>query len=142
MSNLPVVDDYMAKVLYTFLPSDNIHSAAKTLLEKHISGAPVVDESGNLVGVLSKKDCLNVVYAASYHQDWGGRVDEYMNREVRTIESGTDIIAAADMLVQSSYRRFPVLANGHMIGQISRHDILRALYDQWPVAEKVKAKSK
>jgi len=142
MSNLPVVDDYMAKVLYTFLPSDNIHSAAKTLLEKHISGAPVVDESGNLVGVLSKKDCLNVVYAASYHQDWGGRVDEYMNREVRTIESGTDIIAVADMLVQSSYRRFPVLANGHMIGQISRHDILRALYDQWPVAEKVKAKSK
>ncbi len=135
MSNLPEVDNYMTRVLYTFLPSDNIHSAAKTLLEKHISGGPVVDEDGKLVGVLSKKDCLNVVYAASYHQDWGGRVDEYMNSDVRTIESGTDIIAAADLFIQSAYRRFPVLANGHMIGQISRHDILRALYDQWPEVE-------
>lgn len=132
MSNLPKVDDYMAKDLYTFSPSDNIHSAAKTLMSKHISGAPVVDTAGNLVGVLSKKDCLKVVYVASYHQDWGGRVDEYMSREVRTIESGTDIIAAADLFVESSYRRFPVLKNGRMVGQISRKDILRALYDQWP----------
>ncbi len=132
MSNLPKVDDYMAKDLYTFLPSDNIHSAAKILMQKHISGAPVVDEAGSLVGVLSKKDCLKVVYVASYHQDWGGRVDEYMSREIRTIESGTDIIAAADLFVESNYRRFPVLENGRMVGQISRQDILRALYDQWP----------
>ena len=132
MSNLPKVDDYMAKDLYTFSPSDNIHRAAKTLMSKHISGAPVVDEAGSLVGVLSKKDCLKVVYVASYHQDWGGRVDEYMSREVRTIESGMDIIAAADLFVESSYRRFPVLENGRMVGQISRQDILRALYDQWP----------
>ena len=132
MSNLPKVDDYMVKDLYTFSPSDNIHTAAKTLMEKHISGAPVLDEAGNLVGVLSKKDCLKVVYVASYHQDWGGRVDEYMSREVRSIESGMDIIAAADLFVESSYRRFPVLENGRMIGQISRQDILRALYDQWP----------
>jgi predicted transcriptional regulator len=131
MSNVPIVDDYMTRTLYTFLPSDNIHSAVKTLLEKRISGAPVVDEAGKLVGVLSKKDCLQVVYAASYHQDWGGRVDEYMNSDVHTIESGTDIIEAADLFVQSSYRRFPVMKNGHMIGQISRQDILRALYDQW-----------
>jgi predicted transcriptional regulator len=135
MSNLPVVNDYMTKTLYSFSPSDNIHTAAKTLMEKHISGAPVLDEAGNMVGVLSKKDCLKVVYVASYHQDWGGRVDEYMSREIRTIESGTDIIAAADLFVESSYRRFPVLENGRLIGQISRQDILRALYDQWPSQE-------
>jgi predicted transcriptional regulator len=132
MSNIPTINDYMADVLVTFLPSDNIHTAAKTLMEKHISGAPVVDDAGNLVGVLSKKDCLKVVYVASYHQDWGGRVDEYMSRELRTVESGTDIISAADLFVESSYRRFPVLENGRMVGQISRQDILRALYDQWP----------
>jgi len=131
MSDIPIVDDYMAKTLTTFLPSGNIHAASKTLLDKRISGAPVVDETGNLVGVLSTKDCLKVVYNASYHQDWGGRVDEYMNSEVRSIESGTDIIAAADLFVQSTYRRFPVLDNGRMVGQISRHDILRALHDQW-----------
>lgn len=130
MSKIAIVDDYMAHDLYTFLESDNIHNAAKTLLEKRISGAPVVDDAGNLVGVLSKKDCLKVVYVASYHQDWGGRVDEYMTRDVRTIESGTDIVAAADLFVESNYRRYPVLKNGRMVGQISRQDILRALYEQ------------
>ncbi len=131
MNNIPKIDDYMARVLFTFSPSDDIHSAVETLLKERISGAPVVDRNGNLVGVISKKDCLKVVYAASYHQDWGGTVDEYMSKDVHTIESGTDIIAAADFFVQSVYRRFPVLENGRMIGQISRCDILRALHDQW-----------
>lgn len=129
MSNLPIVDDYMTRTLIQFAHDENIHAAAKTLLEKGISGAPVVDETGELVGVLSKKDCLQVVYNASYHKDWGGRVDEYMSREVRTIESGTDIIVVADLFVESSFRRFPVMENGRMVGQISRQDILRALYD-------------
>ena len=131
MSDIPIVNDYMAKVLFTFLPSDDIHSAVETLLNERISGAPVVDMTGKLVGVLSKKDCLKVVYAASYHQDWGGTVDEYMSKDVHTIESGTDIIAAADLFVQSTFRRFPILENGRMVGQISRYDILRALHDQW-----------
>lgn len=131
MTRVPIVDDYMATTLYTFLPSDNVRAAAHTLMSRRLSGAPVVDQSEKLVGMLSKKDCLKVVYTASYHQDWGGRVDEYMSREVETIESGTDIIQAADKFVQSRYRRFPVMSNGRMIGQISRQDILRALYDQW-----------
>lgn len=129
MSNLPIVDDYMTRTLIQFSPEENIHAAAKTLLDKHISGAPVIDEAGELVGVLSKKDCLQVVYNASYHKDWGGRVDEYMSHEVRTIDSGTDIIAVADLFVESSFRRFPVMENGRMIGQISRQDVLRALYE-------------
>ncbi|MGI9317709.1 MAG: CBS domain-containing protein [bacterium] len=131
MTKVPTVDDYMATTLYTFLPSDNVRAAAQTLMTKRLSGAPVVDESDKLIGMLSKKDCLKVVYTASYHQDWGGRVDEYMSRDVETIESGTDIIQAADKFVQSRYRRFPVMAGSRMIGQISRQDILRALYDQW-----------
>ena len=129
MSNLPIVDDYMTRTLTQFLPEENIHTAAKILLDQRISGAPVIDESGQLVGVLSKKDCLQVVYNASYHKDWGGRVDEYMTREVRTIESGTDIVTIADLFVESNYRRFPVMENDRMVGQISRQDILRALYD-------------
>ncbi len=131
MTKLTTVEDYMARTLHTFLPSDNIHFAVETLLKNRFSGAPVVDENGKLLGVLSKKDCLEVVYAGSYHQDWGGSVEEYMSPDVQTMEADMDIIAAADQFVQSSYRRFPVLSNGHLVGQISRHDILRALHDQW-----------
>ena len=132
MTRVPKVDDYMATTLYTFMPTDNIHSAAKTLIEKRLSGAPVVDRNNKLIGVLSKKDCLQVVYNASYHQDWGGSVMEYMTPEPDTIDSGTDIIEAADRFVRSRYRRLPVMDQGKLVGQISRTDILRALYDHWP----------
>ncbi|MCP4273516.1 MAG: CBS domain-containing protein [Gammaproteobacteria bacterium] len=128
MSKLPIVDDYMTRTLVQFNTDENIHSAAKILLERRISGAPVVNEAGELVGMLSKKDCLQVVYNASYHKDWGGRVEEYMSQKVQTIDSGTDIIAVADLFVESNFRRFPVMENGQMIGQISRQDILSALY--------------
>ena len=129
MSNASTVDHFMTKTLTRFSPEDNIHTAANTLLDQRISGAPVIDDSGKLVGVLSKKDCLQVIYTASYHKDWGGRVDEYMSPKVVTIESGTDIIVVADLFVESSFRRFPVMKNGRVIGQISRQDVLRALYE-------------
>ena len=132
MSRLvPSVDDYMARDLITFGPSDDIHKAIEVLLDKRISGAPVVDDYGRLVGIVSKKDCLKVVYSAGYHQDWGGQVKQYMSPDVITLESGTDIISAADRFMQSSFRRFPVVTSGRMIGLICRHDILRALEDLW-----------
>lgn len=132
MSNsVPTVNDYMARDLITFMPGDDIHAAVNVLLDERISGAPVVDRKGQLVGVLSKKDCLEIVYSTGYHQDWGGRVEDYMSKEVTTIESGTDIVKAADMFRNSTFRRFPVLENGRMTGQISRADILRALEEHW-----------
>jgi len=129
--SVPTVDDYMATDLIVFMPGDDIHTAVKMLLEKRISGAPVVDRRGRLVGVLSKKDCMEVVYSASYHQEWGGRVEDYMSKEVTTIASGTDIIKAADIFMSSAFRRFPIMKNGRMTGQISRADLLRALEDHW-----------
>jgi predicted transcriptional regulator len=121
----------MATDLIVFMPGDDIHTAVKMLLEKRISGAPVVDRRGRLVGVLSKKDCMEVVYSTSYHQEWGGRVEDYMSKEVTTIASGTDIIKAADIFMSSTFRRFPIMKNDRMTGQISRADLLRALEDHW-----------
>ena len=132
MSKLPTVDDCMATELVTFKPTDNIHSAAKILIDKGHSGAPVVDKNNKLIGILSKKDCLQVVYNASYHQEWGGSVAEYMTSDPDTVESGTDIIEAADRFVQARYRRLPVLSHGELVGQVSRTDILQALYEHWP----------
>ena len=58
-----------------------------------------------------------------------GRVDEYMSRDVHTIDSGADIIAAAELFVESNFRRFLVIENGRVIGQISQQDILCTLYE-------------
>ena len=101
------------------------------LLDKSLSGAPVVDGEGNLVGVLSKKDCLKVAFSASYHKDWGGPVSDYMNRDVQTVEADTDIVEVAEIFLKGPYRRFPVMENGRLVGQISRHDVLRALDELW-----------
>lgn len=110
-----------------FAPEDDIVYAMRVLLERHFSGAPVVDRDGRLVGVLSKKDCLGIIYHTAYHQDWGGQVEQYMSREVESVDAGTSVLEAAERFLNSNFRRFPVLRDGRLVGQISRCDILRAI---------------
>lgn len=131
MTDMPVIDDYMTREIISLGPEMDIHAAIKTLIEHRISGAPVVDEAGNLVGILTKKDCLKVAFAASYHQDLGGRVSEYMSAEVETVQTGTSIVDMAERFLGSTYRRYPVFDDDRLSGLISRHDILRAIEEQW-----------
>jgi CBS domain-containing protein len=121
------IEQYMATELTSFSPEDDILDAMRVLLAKRLSGAPVLDEAGRLVGILSKKDCLAIVYNTAYHQDWGGKVEQYMSHEVEHIEADSSIVAAAEKFLNSNFRRFPVLRDGQLVGLISRHDILRAL---------------
>jgi CBS domain-containing protein len=121
------IEQHMATELVSFSPGDDILHAMRVLLDNNFSGAPVLDEAGKLIGILSMKDCMEIVYNTAYHQDWGGKVEEYMSHEVEHIEADTSILAAAEKFLNSSFRRFPVLRNGQLVGQISRHDILRAL---------------
>jgi CBS domain-containing protein len=128
---IPLVDAYMARDLITFQPEDDIHLAVKILLENSISGAPVVDKNGRLLGMLSQKDCFKVAFAASYHQDWGGRVSDYMSHDVETIDADTDIVKVAEIFLKSKYRRFPVMSRDRLVGLISRRDVLEALEELW-----------
>ena len=131
MSQLGTANDYMATELVTFTPDMDIHRAIRLLLERRISGAPVVDERGELIGVLTKKDCLKIAFSASYHQEWGGNVSDFMSRDVQTIEAITDIVEVAERFLNSRFHRFPVTRNGRLVGIISRHDVLRSLEDLW-----------
>jgi CBS domain-containing protein len=115
----------------TLAPDMDIHRAMQVLLDRDISGAPVLDEDGVLVGILSVKDCLKVAFSASYHQEKGGWVSEFMSTEVRTMEADTDVVEAAETFLKVRYHRFPVLADGRLVGLISRYDILRALEALW-----------
>jgi predicted transcriptional regulator len=121
------VADYMATDLVSFAPGDDIIEAVRVLLARQLSGAPVIDQSGQMVGLLSQKDCLAIVYNTAYHQDWGGQVQQYMSRKVEHMEADCSVVDAADRFLHSSFRRFPVLRAGQVVGLISRHDILRAL---------------
>jgi CBS domain-containing protein len=125
------IDKYMATELVCFAPGDDIITAMRVLLDKHLSGAPVLDATGRMVGVLSQKDCLAIVYNTAYHDDWGGQVEQYMSREVEHIDAASSILEAAEKLLNSNFRRFPVLRDGQLVGQISRHDVMRALDDHY-----------
>lgn len=121
------VADIMATRLVTFTPDMNIHEAIRILLDKRISGAPVVDKDGALVGVLSKKDCLKIVFSSRYHDHWGGPVHDFMSTPVETLDAGQDLVSAAQHFLDSRFRRFPVLRDGKLVGQVSRYDILKVL---------------
>jgi predicted transcriptional regulator len=131
MTDRPRVRDYMSRKLVTLTPQTEINRAMHTLLDERISGAPVVDEHGWLVGVLSKKDCLKAALHAAYWRDWGETVADYMSKDVKTLTADMDIVAAAEAFLASPFRRFPVMEEGRLVGQVSRADILRALSQQW-----------
>lgn len=121
------ISDIMATDLVTFQPGQNIHEAIHILLERCISGAPVVDGAGKLIGILSRKDCLRIAFSTRYHDGWGGLVQDYMVSEVKTLDAGLDITSAVQLFLDAPFRRFPVMRQGQLVGLVTRHDILKAL---------------
>ena len=128
-----LIKDYMATNLTTFTPGMEISEAIKYLNTHKISGAPVVDERGSLVGILSEKDCLQVALQSTYYEDWvGGDVSEYMTANVETVADTASIVDIAEKFLKSSFKRYPVVnEDGDLVGQVSRSDVLRALDILW-----------
>jgi len=122
-----LVRDYMAGRLVTFKPDMDVLDAIHELVQHRIAGAPVVNDQGDLVGMLSELDCLKIALNAGYYGDWGGPVAEYMTPDVETVDADMNIIDLAQKFLNSGFRRFPVLRNNRLVGQISRRDVLRAL---------------
>ena len=122
-----LVKDYMSGKLLTFSPHTDVLDAIHELVLHRIAGAPVVDNHGNLVGMLSELDCMMVALTAGYHGEHGGPVAEYMTEETETVEADMSIIDLAQKFLESGFRRYPVVKDNRLIGQISRRDVLRAL---------------
>ena len=123
------VRDYMAGQLVTFKPDTDVMDAVHELLHHRIAGAPVVNDQGDLVGMLSELDCMKVALNAGYYGDWGGPVSDFMTAEVQYVEADMSIVDLAQKFLDSNFRRYPVLSDGRLVGQISRRDALRALAD-------------
>lgn len=121
------VSDFMTGKLVTFRPDTDVLTAINQLVENAIAGAPVIDDEGNLVGMLSEYDCMDTVLTAAYHGDPGGPVSDFMITEVDTVDAGMSIVDVAQLFIASGYRRYPVLKDNRLVGQISRKDVLRAL---------------
>ena len=125
------VKGFMAKDLITLLPDMEILQAVHLLIENDIAAAPVINDKGTLVGILTERDCMQVVLNAGYHSEYGGRVIEFMSKEVKTIDANESIIDVAKLFFGQRFHRYPVLENDLLVGQISRRDVLRALVKLW-----------
>ncbi|HEY0974533.1 MAG TPA: CBS domain-containing protein [Solimonas sp.] len=124
------VRDYMATQLVTFTADTEVMSAAHQLVRTGHSGAPVVDTDGRLIGMLSEKDCLSIALVAAQDTCVAGPVSQYMSRDVQTVDPDLSIMQLASLFMKNThFRRYPVVADGKLVGQISRTDVLRAISD-------------
>ena len=120
--------DIMTTKLVTVTPTMNVMEAAALLLKHKISGAPVVDDSGSLVGILSELDCAAHICHRAVENLPPLEVSELMTKDVETVPPETTLLTLADIFTTKRYRRLPVVdADGRLIGQLSRRDLLRAL---------------
>jgi len=125
---LPAIRDYMDTVVPTLDPDMDVHDAVRFLLQKHRTGAPVVDPDGAVIGMLTEYDCLRLLTVGDAdHDQASGTVADFMTTEVTTIGPDTDIYYAAGLFLKHNFRRLPVLREGKLIGAITRFDILRAI---------------
>jgi len=122
--------DYMATRLISFGPETLMPDAIRALQEYGISGAPVVDAEGNLVGMLSELDCIRAVMEQTGQSDEtgvDGQVADYMTGNPDRVAHDADLTEVAQLFMQQGRRRLPVVRGGKLVGQISRRDILRAV---------------
>ena len=101
--------DYMSKKFVTFSPDMDVLEATDLMVRHNISGGPVVDRTGNLVGVLSEIDCLRAATQGAYYSSGGGRVSEVMKTRFTTVEVDDSIMYVAKLLVTKKdfyYRAF------------------------------------
>jgi CBS domain-containing protein len=121
------VSDYMSTTLVTFTESTDIFEAIKTMVKARITSAPVLNETGQIVGIFSERDCMNIAIDATYNQVMGGSVGEYMSSDVVSIKAESSILEVANQFNGSNIRSFPVYDDNGFVGIISRTDVLRAI---------------
>ena len=128
MESLPKINAYMDTVVPTLSPETQIVAAVDFLLRNKVTGAPVVNSDGILVGMITETDLLKLVTEGIHAQPPATEtVAEYMTTEVITVPPTVDIYYVAGMFLANKFRRLPVVEGGKIVGAITRFDLLRVV---------------
>lgn len=131
------VKDLMTTPVVTLRPDIPIKEAAALLVRHGISGAPVVDDHEQLIGIVSESDLMALETSPDPRsrilpQRWRRirvprRVEQVMTREVVCLPQGADVADAARLMLERRVKRIPVVEAGRVVGIVSRRDVLRLL---------------
>jgi len=125
--HVPIVREFMTTTLVALTPDVDVFDAIDQILQKQISGAPVVSDSGEFLGIFSEKTAMQVLVSAAYDQLPGTRVEAYMNGDPRRVIGEEDsLLDVAQKFQSTHYRRLPVLNDRRLAGQVSRRDVIRS----------------
>jgi CBS domain-containing protein len=139
--------DVMTRPAITVTPETTIADAARLLLERHISGVPVVDADGNMVGMLTEGDLLRraetgterrrprwleiLVGPGFLAQDYvaahARKVSQVMTEKVASVTPQTPLPDLVRLMEKRRVKRLPVVAGGRVVGIVSRADLVHAL---------------
>ena len=118
--------DLMTKTVISINIDDPVYNALELMANNDITGLPVVDNHGNLVGILSEKDVLRLFYA-----DQGGQekpVADFMTQPAVHFDENESLDEVCKCLQDNYFRRVPVTAKGKLVGIISRKDLLGYIF--------------
>ncbi len=124
---VPTARDCMSIWFVTLRPDMDVYEAIDILASKRASGAPVLDDEGNLIGILTEKDCLRVMSHDAYGQLAGGIVADYMSEPKGVLTADMDLFSVAREFLNTNFAVLPVLEEGKPVGRISRQDMLRGI---------------
>lgn len=138
--------DVMTRAVVTTVPSASIQDAARSLVEHRISGLPVVDGEGRVIGIITEADLMvrrtspaeprswwhrflsdPERLAQDYRKTAGSTVGDVMTRAVICIDPGMPVEAVAVLLDRLAIKRVPVVADTRLVGIVSRADLVKAL---------------
>jgi CBS domain-containing protein len=146
--------DVMTPDVVTVTPKATIFAAAKLLADNHISGLPVIDESGAMVGIVSEGDLLHRAeigtgarrrawwlemlsstrnLALAYTKEHAQKVEDVMTTDVVSVDENTALDEIADLLERRRIKRVPVMREGKVVGIVARGNLIRALASAAPV---------
>lgn len=122
MQKILKAKDIMKKDVITIGPDVTLDKAIQRLLDNKISGMPVVDDNGKILGIISEKDILNFVFCGYLHNT---KVSEAMTEDFVHFTPETRIEKIAVAISKYQFRRVPIIEDGIVVGIVSRRDIIR-----------------
>lgn len=117
--------DIMSKDVFSVKKDTPIFEAVMLLVERDISGLPVVEDDMTLVGILSEKDVVDLFYESEKAEN--KTVNDYMTDPAVHFEETSDLSNVCDFLLKNIFRRVPVTSDGKLIGIISVKDVLTSV---------------